>query len=428
MTNRTRASAGQVLVGAIVLLLVLLILVPAMVLYVRHESRWTAKQEKSTAAFHLAEAATERGYWKISQSTVPTTIIPLAGYSFDASYSDVPGGSYAVSIGSDANKNIIVTGVGRDALKRETRAIQAVYQTSSPISSALYSFDENEVQGSGAVEWGPMYSQTQINMGGTPLTYPRLFSPGTISGYCPNCASTPPCTDSVHYWACGCASYVPPVVPNFAYYKALAQSYGAAPAHCNTDGSGNNPSYYRANDGNFKGCTDTSGKVYYVENGKITFSAGGGGSFVVGTIIAVGGQGLQVSGSAGGGSYTAAVPPNAWKEYGLNSTTWAHYKTFDPAAPANFPGLSSTYQSAASYPLTNVLVHGFLYSDGQLEFQGSGNTVLHGAFHTASEINVNANITVYYDANLLVVTQGKSSYTRVSWKELPGQGWPAGLP
>lgn len=425
--THARTPSGQILVGAVLMLMALLILVPAMVLYVRYESNWTVKEARTTSAFHLAEAATERGYWRISQSTIPTQIIPIAGYSFDKSYSDVSSGTYAISIGSDANKNIIVTGVGRDLLKSEVRAIQVVYQTSSPISSVLYSVEENEVSGSGTIEWGPMYSQTQINMGGSPLTYPRLYSPGTISTYAPDCGATPPCTDSLHYWACGCAPYIPPIQPNFAYYKALAQGYGAAPAHCNTNGSGNNPSYYRTDDGNFKGCTDTSGKVYYVENGSVTFDPGSGGNYVVGTIIVVGGHGLKLHGSAGSGAYSAAVPPNAWKEYGLNPTTWAHYKTFDAGAPANFPGLSGSYQAATTYPLTNVLLHGFLYSDGELEFTGSGNTVIHGAFHTANEIIVNSNITVYYDANLNVATQGQSTYTRTSWKELLNQGWPAGL-
>lgn len=426
--SRLGFSSGQILVGAIMLLLVLAILVPVMVMYVQNEARWTAKQQKNTTAFHLAEAATEKGYWKISQSATPTQLIPIAGYSFDTKYSDIPGGTYAISIGSDANKNIIITGVGRDSNNAETRAIQVVYQTTSPISSVLYSVDENELGGSGSVEWGPMYSQTQINMGGSPKTYPRLYSPGTISSYCTSCASTPPCTDSVHYWCCGCAAYIAPVLPDFVYYKALAQSYGAAPAGCNTDNSGNNPSYYRSNsNGKFKGCTDASGKVYYIENGKMNFVAGSGGSFVLGTIIGVGGQGLEVQGSAGTGAYTAVVPPNAWKEYGLNSATWTHYKTFDAVAAENFPGLSSTYQAAATYPLTNVLVHGYVYSDGELEFTGSGNTVIHGAFHTASEVDVNANITVYYDASLNVVTQGKTTYSRLSWQDMPGQGWPSGL-
>ena len=60
---------AQVLLGVIVLLVVLAILIPTMVKYVQHEAKWSVKQGQNTNAFQLAEAAVDRGYQKIAEST-----------------------------------------------------------------------------------------------------------------------------------------------------------------------------------------------------------------------------------------------------------------------------------------------------------------------------------------------------------------------
>ena len=64
-----RKDKGQVLVGVIVFLLVLAVIVPAMVLYVQNEARWSVKQQQNTNAFQLAEAAIDIGYQKVTEST-----------------------------------------------------------------------------------------------------------------------------------------------------------------------------------------------------------------------------------------------------------------------------------------------------------------------------------------------------------------------
>lgn len=428
---RLTFSSGQILVGAIMLLLILAILVPVMVMYVRNEARWTVKQQKNTSAFHLAEAATERGYWKIIQSTAIVNSIPVAGYKFDMSYSDIPGGTYAVNIGSDSSKNIIITGVGRDALGREVRAVEVIYAPGASATDSMFSVGINEIIGSENIEWGPIY--TKSNLSGNAPTWPRLYASGTIPTYCPSCAGTPPCTDSVHYWCCSCNTVkeLPPI--DFAYYKALAQGYGTAPAGCNTTTSGgSDPTYYKSSGGFFRGCQDTSGKVYYVEDSDITFEPGGGvKNFIRGTVILAKASTIHIQGSAGSGSYTASVPPYAWREYGLNATTWAHYRTvFDPAAPATFPGINGTYQSTATYTFagSNVIVQGFVYDGGDIDLSGGGSTIVHGSLYTASGITGNGNFTLYYDT---AATAGlkltATSYTRTSWKDKPSQGWPSGL-
>ena len=55
-----RSRRGQVLAGVVLIVMVLLIIVPAMVMWVREESRSSVKDRKSTVAFNLAEAGTDR--------------------------------------------------------------------------------------------------------------------------------------------------------------------------------------------------------------------------------------------------------------------------------------------------------------------------------------------------------------------------------
>ncbi len=433
--RKSPGSPGQVLIGAIVLLLIAAILVPVMVSYVQNEARWTEKQQKTSAAFHLAEAATERGYWRVSLSTNPTMDIPISGYNLDLAYADIPGGAYAVGIGSDSARDIIITGLGRDAQKKEIRAIQIVYAASGTFNNSVYNFGGNELEfesGATAVEWGPIYSQADIT--GTAKTYPRLYSPQTITGYVGSCPASP-CTDSIHYWGCSCAPYLPAPAIDFNYYKQQAQSAGAAPPGCNTSSyGGNDPAYYRANnDGYFKNCQDTSGHVYYLASGNAHFSSAGQKNFIVGDLI-IPVSGMEIDGAVGSGSYSAAVPPSAWKEYGLNATTWSHYQTFDPAAPSYSslwptPGLNGTYQSTASYNLNDVMLHGLLYAGGSVEISGGANNVIHGALILAGA-EFGGGFTLYYDnaAAGRIHLSSKPTYNRTSWKELPGQGWPSGLP
>ena len=58
---RSAVSGAQIVIGAIVLLVVLAILVPAIIVYVQNESKWTLKEQRNTRAFQLAEAAVEGG-------------------------------------------------------------------------------------------------------------------------------------------------------------------------------------------------------------------------------------------------------------------------------------------------------------------------------------------------------------------------------
>ena len=60
-----RAHSGQILIGAILVLLVLAILTPALVYLVQYETRTAVKQKRSTTAFYAAEAGVDRAIWML---------------------------------------------------------------------------------------------------------------------------------------------------------------------------------------------------------------------------------------------------------------------------------------------------------------------------------------------------------------------------
>src|SRR5687768_7249991 len=127
MDQNPGSERGAALAAAVAALLVALTLTPLMVLYAQRESVWTAKQSHSTRAFHLAESGIEKGFMALSLSPEAWTDmlngIPLAGYHFDKEYVDVPGGGYSISITSGPGvQQATIISVGRDALRRETRA------------------------------------------------------------------------------------------------------------------------------------------------------------------------------------------------------------------------------------------------------------------------------------------------------------------
>ncbi|MEQ1918671.1 MAG: hypothetical protein ABL955_05685, partial [Elusimicrobiota bacterium] len=134
----TAGGRGQVLVGVILVLMALLIMVPALVQWVQQESKIAVKDKKSASAFNLAQAAVERGMWKLKSSTSTWSAAvggtAIAGYAFDVTYTDLPGGTYRIQF-DDGTLNgagvVTVWGEGRDAANNETRSIQAVYQNIS---------------------------------------------------------------------------------------------------------------------------------------------------------------------------------------------------------------------------------------------------------------------------------------------------------
>lgn len=420
---------GQMAITIVIVVLLFLLLVfPVINMFVQNEGKWSVKEKKSTAAFHLAEAGIDRARWKLMENTDMWTITStgtLPGYKFDKVYTDVGGGSYAITISSDpvdADKRIVES-VGRDASGTEVRRIKAVLVNSNSADFATRAVNMvSNTGGNDHIELGPVISGNTIDA--TARTFPRYFSAGHVTPQ--DGGSTAASTDNVYWWS----YYAIPPMPNvkFAVYMSSAQWFNDhginAPDGC---GSASGATYYRVGNAEFKNCQDTSGRTYYI-TGDVTFKSGGAsGNFIRGTVIMLGN--FIVSGTGGAsGAYNARLPPEAWKEYGAN---WSHYKTtFDAGAPVDYATAVSTNYLATgkTYPLSNVLIHGFMYTGGSQGLTGGGNCNLNGVLLS----NVNATMGtstmgIYYDDDVAADIQLQGvTITLSSWYEVKGE-WPGGL-
>ena len=229
--KKRKNSSGQVLAGVVMVMMVLLIIVPAVVTWVQMESRASVKDQKSSLAFNLAEAAVDRGMWKLKSTTSTWANaqagITLAGYNLDATYTDVPGGSYRVTFSTAANGRVQVWGEGRDANRKETRSIQAVFANASLPGPVL----AQGVMNYGGVfqtHWGPVMAQNNINITGTATQvlrrFPRKLSKQVVLGNATlqrdTNGLTAPNTDNQEWWS----NYSVPKLPllDFATLRASA--------------------------------------------------------------------------------------------------------------------------------------------------------------------------------------------------------------
>lgn len=409
------SKRGQVLLGAMVLLLALAVFVPILVQFVQTESRHMVKGEKNTQAFQLAEAAIERGYQNLILSTTTWAMASsgtvVTGFDFDQTYISPSGGEYQIGYSTGAGSSVYVTGVGRDRDRKEIRAIKAQYVGNGDLGNSIYSGGQVSVHGSANIEWGPVFSRTDITTGGA--KWPRFYSTGKIDPLDTN--PSVPNSDNLQYWA-----YYSNM-PNFPtidlnYYKTKAQtldSGGTPPAAC----GGN---YYKVGNITFQGCdgggAGQSGTWYMTGNG--TLKAGGGGNYLIGEVIILGN--LEMNGNGGSfKSLTVSIPPEAWQEYCESSgVAWTHYQTMDGSAPASCAAATAgSYEATGTYTITNVLVNGLMYQGGNYQATGSGNASFYGVVYCIAQPSLGANMTLWYQPNLSMVTTS-SLVQRVSWQDV----------
>lgn len=416
-----RRRRGQLLVPALLLLLVLAIIIPIMVFYVQNEARWSAKQGQNTNAFQLAEAAVERGYQKVTESTTTWAAIQagqtLAGFNLDTPYNDLGSGSYAVSItkGSDP-QTVAIIGIGRDSNLKEVRALEVVY-VNSLVDGSVGIIAAGGVAMSGAnvnVEWGSIVSPKTISIGSK--KHPYYWSASSID-LDANGPTPPNCDQPNCWWWRSYDSQIPPMpsIDFGAYQSSAAASL--------TDSCGN--SYYR--DGSydkhtFNNCTDTGGHTYYVTGNWDDFK-----SAVAGNIIVLGNLNFANGGQATLPAYNAQIPSTAWRQY---CNDWATYKSnYDPGTPySSCPSPSSGYAPASLTKSIDPAIHGLVYVGGDLTIpNGGGNSdLIHGVFivQGAADINANSHAHVYYDSLIAANIQTTVILlTRQSWKDVVRQ-WP----
>ncbi|MBI4060787.1 MAG: hypothetical protein HY403_05090 [Elusimicrobia bacterium] len=439
-TNPSPERRGQILPGAIAMLLILAVMVPAIVYWVQREGVYASKQSHNTTAFHLAEAGAEKAYLYISLSTITWNSIQAGevqdDYNFDKTFEDIPGGTYTISITSGPGvQQATIISVGRDRFRKETRALRVVYSNSILGDTAIYSGRGVQIGNNVTVEWGGVMSPYTIMANNA--NHPQFWSASQITTKDtnpdpPNCDGDTPADGTI---CCQWHSYEKslPSTPSIDldFYRASAAATTGCPSHAGAAGAllDGTPSpgrcYYPGAVTNWD--DTTNGKTIFMENDLTVKS---NGMFHTGTMIVMGNVNLP-NGQWGDGNVTMSVPSSAWKQY---CNDWDHYHdTFDSAGPAVFPGLNSDYApTGLTHSSSKVAVNGFLYVGGNFNNGGGGggNSDVYGVLYavgTTTMTPTSNDVTFFYNgqatANLVTTDV---SLTRVSWKD-ELRGWPSGL-
>jgi len=476
-----KREGGQILVVVILCMAVLLIMVPALVTWVQNEGKFSIKDRRSTTAFNLAEAAVERGYWKVKGSTgtcaeaLAGTAIP--GYRFDVTYTDVSGGTYRIFISSAGPKDIYIIGEGRDPSNFEVRAVSATYQNQALYSPLLAQGQVNLAKGLG-IFWGPIMSQGNIQIMDDFVGnwyFPRLFARGVVSGTAANPRDTngllPPNTDNTSWWS----DYknVPelPILDFVALRSSAAATntlnvYGCAASGVHTS-TGVAPGFVANGNAPWDGrgsCSNTgshalhfsasynhplgartnpyqpnnpagSPLVWYYDGDLIlggdTVVNGTYGVGMWGTLVVRGNLTLDANGDY---NYTGNVPVNAWMEeseltLGTNDTANSNEYPADIGlhktnATWNFGTESTCIPATGSCGWINTVGRrGFTYVGGNLTITNNGFMDFNGAVWVNGQvIATGASNTqfcgIYFDDTLTMPTLNVI-LTRLSWLEIP---------
>ncbi len=185
--KRHEEQKGIVLVAALIALLIMSIFLPALLQVIQFENRASIKQERTTTAFHLAEAGGDRGIWKLQESDTiwenASTGTVLAGYNYDQIYTstglDGIRGEYKVKIttGTDTG-TVLIRAIGRDKGNNEVRAVEALYSKTA-IKASINARGALEYKSGLHVHWGPVVSYSNITA--NPSEYfPRKIAKGYI--------------------------------------------------------------------------------------------------------------------------------------------------------------------------------------------------------------------------------------------------------
>jgi hypothetical protein len=447
--KRLQGQGGQLLVGVIIMVILLMIMVPALVTYVQNETRWSMKQDRATVAFQLAEAAIDRGFRKISESTSTWSncqefgTIP-SGYLLATSYNDlgITGGYYTIGISSGPEtEEVTIIGIGKYAPpfgRSETRGLIAVFANAPMGDVAIRGQSTIDISGSQAiVHWGSIVSPkaiTQSLSAGSEGKFPQYWSASSITmdpdGSGPIICDSPNC----HQWH-SYQSNIPadPGIDTGAYADSatLTNTYYTGNQ---TWGGNDNCGTVTNPCSKFTTCCD-DGYSYYI-NGNLTVNST---IFIKGNLVVTGNVSLP-NGLAGLGDIWTPLPQNAWKQYGNSYTTYSAGvdddngggNVWDPTAPASFPGINSNYKSPANrlLRLKKVMVEGFLYVGGNLtQGAGGGDEKVVGSIFVGGTIDIDTNnFSVYYSESAgRHVKTTQIVLSRVSWKDKQDAFWPSGL-
>lgn len=434
----------------VVLILVFMILFPTLIKLLQGESRGNVRRTQSDRAFRVAEAGISRAYAFLSQSRLSFSnaasgVVPV-GYQFDSEYQEGIGGISKIRISSGPILGqVTVESKGRDPSTQETRSIRAVYRP-AVFDSALNAKVFEGCTGALRVHWGPWkYSNRMIlancssNHATADLHYPRKFSPGLIDtpvfdplDTFPSSSSapvTPPALDFDYYKDKAKASSVPLLNGDGGIYKhvSLPLLMTAEPP-----GSGYFPVaswvYIRNSAGSSSPTTYSflsSTSVIFFDNPNLStdysLQISTGVYLEVEALISRIGYSWNTKtllSGPGGGTINATIPEKADLEY------------VHPVANAVWTGGGPSMQSVWSvptrccWPVNNVLVKGFLYTQGKLavlDHTGVNRPTISGAVYIGETFGSWAHIEaadVYYDDSVAQQVRLTDPPVRVQYKEV----------
>ena len=480
---------GFLLPTVILMFALLMIMVPLMVKWVQDDTKLSVKDQNASAAFNLAEAAVDRAYWKVKSSTATFVTIrdggSLAGYRFDTTYADVPGGTYRVSVTSGPLEDqITILGEGRNSGRGEVRAIKAVYQNTA-IPGAVISAGNVNPKDNSVVNWGPIMAMGNITITGTAAlnrysprklaklrvvgsaTYPRDLNAWNVA---PNWDGADP---NLSEWWSG---YAVPELPIFDFETMKSSAIANGTYNCGASaGSWNGVTRVwtglkpeAANNwtlpcnGTASVCTTAvckvgniyadrrynSDMIWYWDEGKTVtlYNTGVKSTIIVrGHLIVEGDDcygptyGMNDSGhycgrgtwTAGPGNVTVNLPRDAWKQYRRITKT-----TNDTVALNQYPGDLGISSSAASYLMGScsaaceggdtggdIGFYGFIYTGGN--FTNNLASDVYGAVWVGGDMLGTGNTNIFYNSGLRLPLLNVV-LIRESWQETnpSAQAWP----
>ena len=457
---------GFILPTVILVFVFLALIIPMIVKWIQSDTKISVKDQKSSLAFNLAEAALDRGYWKLKSSTTTFGGViaggALAGYRFDTTYHDVPGGSYRMFLSSGPQSGkVTIIGEGRDVNNKETRAIQVVYQNAS-FPGPIIAGSKITMADKSTVHWGAILGWGDIVLSASQQSdhFPRKYSKQNVK---PWCNSSSDVGDQLEYFC----HYDVPELPQFDFEAMKSSAIANGTYNCGSQ-TGTGPT---SSNGYITPCNCSTSKCivdhiyadkryndgliwYWDETKAVTLNDTGikGSIIVRGDLTindddcygpwyktngydAYGGYHLCGQGKstvAGPGALTINMPLDAWYQYAK----------IDTSATNQYPGDLGLSSSAATYQVgacdkaqyyqcdgtceeaceggasgDDIGLYGFLYVGGNIKINAAFD--LYGAAWIVGNFNTGGsnNMSVFYDSSidlpLLNVVLAKQSWQEI---------------
>jgi hypothetical protein len=480
-------NRGQILPIVMAILVVLVLIIGGLVSWLQIDSQWSVNNQKKTVAINLAQAGLDRAQWKLQSSTATWLAAAagnlnslVAGYNFDITYTDIPGGSYRILITSGPSSGgsctpgscVTIISEGRDNSTNQVRAVSSIYKNQTIYSAMMSGGNVSWAQGLG-IYWGPIITQGSIQLMDDNVArryFPQKFAKGDVIGTAANPRDVtypqPPNTDNAEWWAnypgvpgvplldfaamrssaaatgtlnvygCGCAA-VPQYTVNGVTVAAWDTNRNAGT--CANDGDTAPHNTHLGNSTNIYGVLGLDPNQDYVWywDGDVALQGdgynGSNATSLRGTIVVRGDLTINSSGDM---VYSGHVPANAWMQ-----EQRLLINTNDTAAWGEYPGDIGFHQSTGTFHfgvdswcepglgcgwVNTVGIQGFVYVGGDLNivnFLDINGAVWVNGNVVSNYNNPSAFCGLMYDDTLNVPALNVI-LLRQSWQEVPASSTP----